>query len=201
MCEPTTIAAGVSIGMTVIGGLMSAQGSQAEGEAAAQRGRYNRQIAVNNAIVARHNARRAGEVGREQVADIAEKGRFLAGRQLTALAANGVVVDSGSGLDLSADLRRQTLRNIGRKRTEITERQAGFAAQAADLEQQGFLSEIEGSNAAAAANRKAQTTLVSTAGTVASQWFGFHKAGVPGFLSEDPGDILFIANNQDPNLT
>lgn len=186
----------ISIGMSVVGGIMQAQGAIAEGEAAAQRGRYNRQIAINNAIIARHNARRAGEVGREQVTDIAEKGRFLSGRQLVALAANGVVVDSGSGLDLQADLRRQTLRNIGRKRTEITERQAGFISQAADFEQRGFLSEIEGSNAAAAANRQAATTLISTAGTVARQWFGFHQEGVPGF-GDEVGDILFIGNDEE----
>ena len=201
MCEVTTALAAVSLGTTLIGGVMEAQGQIAEGEALAARGRYNRTVLRNAAITARHNARRAGEVGREQVTDIAERGRFLSGRQLTALAANGVVVDSGSGLDLQADMNRQIRRNISRKRQETVDRQGGFITQAADLEQQGVLAEITGSNAAAAANRRAQSTLINTGTTVASKWFDFSKEGVFDLGgSDDIGDIL-ILNNQDPALT
>ena len=190
MCEPTTILAGVSLGTTLIGGVMEAQGQIAEGQAAAAQGRYNRTVLRNAAITARHNARRAGERGREQVTDIAERGRFLSGRQLTALAANGVVVDSGSGLDLQADMNRQIRRNIARSRQETVDRQAGFITEAADLEQRGVLAEITGSNAAAAANRRAQSTLINTGTTVASKWFGFAQEDVlnPGSI----GDILTL---------
>ncbi len=194
MCEPTTILAGVSLGTTLIGGVMEAQGQIAEGQAADARGRYNRTILRNAAITARHNARRAGERGREQVTDIAERGRFLSGRQLTALAANGVVVDSGSGLDLQADMNRQIRRNIARTRQETVDRQAGFITEAADLEQRGVLAEIGGSNAAAAANRRAQSTLINTGTTVASKWYGFAQEDVLNpFGSSDPGDILTLA--------
>ncbi len=195
MCEPTTVLAAVSLGTTLIGGVVEAQGQIAEGEALAARGRYNRTILRNAAITARHNARRAGEAGREQVTDIAERGRFLSGRQLTALAANGVVVDSGSGLDLQADMNRQIRRNISRKRQEIVDRQGGFITQAADLEQQGVLAEITGSNAAAAANRRAQSTLINTGTTVASKWFDFNREGV--FDRDDPGDILTLADDPE----
>ena len=201
MCEPTTIIAGVGLATTLVGGVMEAQGQIAEGQAAAATGRYNRQVLRNAAITARHNARRAGERGREQVTDIAERGRFLSGRQLTALAANGVVVDSGSGLDLQADMNRQIRRNIARTRQETVDRQAGFITEAADLEQRGVLAEIGGSNAAAAANRRAQSTLINTGTTVASKWYGFSKEGVfDTGGGDDIGDIL-ILNNQDPSLT
>ncbi len=201
MCEPTTIIAGIGLATTLIGGVMEAEGQRAEGEAAAARGRYNRTILQNAAITARHNARRAGERGREQVTDIAERGRCLSGRQRTALAANGVVVDSGSGLDLQADMNRQIRRNIARTRQETVDRQAGFITEAADLEQRGVLAEIGGSNAAAAANRRAQSTLINTGTTVASKWYGFAKEDVLNpFGGDDIGDIL-ILNNQDPELT
>ena len=193
MCEPMTIMAGISLGTSLIGGIAEANAQQAAGQAKDQLGQYNRQVMRNAAITARHNARRAGERGREQVTDIAEKGRFLSGRQLTALAANGVVVNSGSGLDMSRDLDRQTRRNIDRTRQATIDRQAGFIGQAADFEQRGFLAELTGANAAAAANRQAQATLVNTGTTVASKWFGFSQEGVFDFGGTDPGDILTLA--------
>ena len=177
MCEPMTIMMGVSLAMTAVGGLQAANAQQAAGQAKDQLGQYNRQVMRNAAITARHNARRAGERGKEQVTDIVEKGRFLSGRQLTALAANGVVVDSGSGLDMSRDLDRQIRRNVARTRQATTDRQAGFINQAGGFEQKGFLAELTGANSAAAANRQAQTTLVNTGASVASKWYGFSKEG------------------------
>ena len=195
------ILAGISLGTSLIGGIAEANAQQAAGQAKDQLGQYNRQVLRNAAVTARHNARRAGERGREQVTDIAEKARFLSGRQLTALAANGVVVDSGSGIDLSRDLDRQARRNVARTRQATTDRQAGFVSQAADLEQRGFLAEVTGANAAAAANRQAQSTLVNTGTTVASKWFGFAKEGVFDTGAADQGDILTLASaDDDENL-
>ncbi len=167
----------VSTGMSLLGGLQQAQGQRAAGEAAAQSGAYNRQMAINSAIIARRQAGRIGESGREQVSDIAEEGRFLSGRALTAMAANGVVVGDGSALDLTEDIAGRTRRNIERTRQGTVDRQAGQIAQAGDLEQQGYLAEVGGANAQAAGEIQSRTTLLNTGAQVAGNWYTFAKLG------------------------
>ena len=164
-----------STGLSLIGGLQAAAGQRAEGDAAAEAGRFNRVAAQNAALVARRNAARAGEVGRERVADLAEEGRFVTGRALTQMAANGVVVGDGSALDLTEDIAARTRRNVARTRQETGERQAGFIAQAGDIEQRGFLDEAEGLNARRASRVRARTTLLNTGASVASSWYGYAK--------------------------
>lgn len=192
MCEPTTILMGVGMGLQVVGGLQAASAAKAEGEAKRQAGVFNRQSLKNAAIVARANAGRAGERGREKVTDIAEQGLRLSGRQLTSLAANGVVVNDGSGIDLQADLARTVRRNIARTRQQTVDEQAGLIAQAGDLEQQGFIAELTGVQDAVAGQRRAQTLITQTTGRVASQWYQNSLEG-----TSDTGviaDILFLGN-------
>ncbi len=200
MCEPMTIMAGVSMGMTLIGGLNKAEGERQAGRAAAQAGTYNRQVLQNQAIVARHNARRAGESTREAVGDLAEEGRALSGRQLVALAANGIVVNDGSALDLVADANDRTRRNIARRRQAGVDKQAGFISQAGDLEQKGLIAEIGGVNAQKAANIQATSTLLNTGGKVAGQWYDFSKEGVFDSAQKDPGDLLIVWDTADNNF-
>ena len=64
LMSPMTIMAGVGLGMSVIGGMQAANAAEAEGKAAQQAGRFNRQVNRNAAIVALANARRAAERGR-----------------------------------------------------------------------------------------------------------------------------------------
>ena len=192
MCEPTTIMMGVGMGLQVVGGLQAASAAKAEGEAKRQAGVFNRQSLQNAAIIARANAGRAGERGRERVGDIAEQGLRLSGRQLTSLAANGVVVNDGSGIDLRNDLLRSIRRNISRTRQQTVDEQAGFISQADDLEQQGFISELTGTQGAVAGQRRAQTLITQTTGRVASQWYQNSLEG-----TSDTGtiaDILFLGN-------
>lgn len=177
MCEPTTIIMGISLGASLLGGLSAAEGQKAEGDAAAASGRFNRIAAQNAALVARQNAGRAGEIGAERVADLAEEGRFVTGRALTQLAANGVVVGDGSALDLTEDIAARTRRNVARTRQETVERQTGFIAQAGDLETRGLLDEAEGLNALRASRVRARTTLLNTGANVASSWYDYSKIG------------------------
>ncbi len=160
MCAPVPILA-ISTGISVIGGLSEASAQKSSG-------RFNRIAAQNAALVARQNAGRAGEVGRERVADLAEEGAQVKGRATTQLAANGVVIGDGSALDLTADIDTRTRRNISRTRQDTVRRQAGFIAQAGDLEQQGFLAEASGNNAARAA-------LLNTGLRVAGGWYDYSK--------------------------
>lgn len=192
MCEPTTIMMGVGLGMQVLGGLQASDAAAQEGVAQRDVGRFNRQTLQNNAIVARANARRAGERGRERVTDIAEQGRRLSGRQLTQLAANGVVVNDGSGIDLAEDLARSVRRSVSRTRQQTGEEQAAFLAQATDLERQGFIAELTGQQGAVAGSRRAQTLITETTGRVAGQWYENSQEG-----TSDTGaiaDILFLGN-------
>ena len=174
MGDPVTMMI-ISTGLSVAGGMSQAAGQRAEGDAAAASGRYNRVAAQNAALVARQNAGRAGEIGRERVSDLGEEGRLVTGRAITQLAANGVVVGDGSALDLTEDIAARTRRNIARTRQETVNRQAGFISQAGDLEAQGQMAEIEGINAQRASRTRARTTLLNTGSQVASSWYGYSK--------------------------
>ena len=126
MCDP--VSAGIAIGLTVAGGVMSAQAqkksgsagrSAAQGQAMASisAGQANQQALFAKAEVAAYQAETADfnkEIAGRLSKDALTRGRLeeqksrigtqqLIGKQKVALAASGVVVDQDSALDLTKD--------------------------------------------------------------------------------------------------
>lgn len=132
MCEPTTIALGASAVIGLAGAAYSASETS-------KAGKFNQQVAENNAALARDQAQVAQAMGDRESQQQTWRTRALLGQQRAAIASSGVDAGVGTPLDilgesaLFGEVDQQTIRLN-------TARQAwGFNAQAADIQNQGRL--------------------------------------------------------------
>ena len=182
MCSPA-----IGIGLSVIQGVVGMIGQQQQGAAEQSQQNYQAHIARNNSIIAQNN-----QITAQQFADDArlrgdaEKEAFSAkvrraqGSQKVALAANGVLVDSGSALDLveeTGDLGRLDALNIRasaeREALNFESQASNFGAQSIQSEAQSQLHVMAGQNARQKANFASFGSLLGAAGSVAGKWSAF----------------------------
>lgn len=167
----------VSILSTVLGTAFSAFGAIQQGRAAAAQAEYQAAVGRNNAILAQRAADDARLRGEEAARRKAVESRQLIGRQRAVLAANGVLVDQGSALDLTSDAAE-----IG-KLDELTirsnaEREAlGYEAQGSNFSASAQLNQIRADNAQSSAMGSAFGTVLTGATSVASKWYQYKKEG------------------------
>jgi hypothetical protein len=91
--------------LPAIGAVASAGGALYQGIAGSQAASYQAQVEKNNAAIADQNAQRAIAAGQQQTAQQSLKNAAQFGAIKTAMAANGVDVNSGSAVDLQASQR------------------------------------------------------------------------------------------------
>lgn len=167
----------LSIVGSVLGTVMSAVGQMQQGKAAAAQAEYQAAVGRNNAILAQRAADDARLRGDEAARRKAVEVKQLAGRQRAVLAANGVLVDQGSALDITSDTAE-----IG-KLDELTirsnaEREAlGFEAQGMNFNASAGLNQMRADNATSSGIGSAFGTVLGGAGTVASKWYQFKNEG------------------------
>lgn len=158
MCDPVSI----GIALTVASTAMAAK-------SASDQGKYQQKIANNNAIAAEYQAEGAIEKGDLE----AKQARLRAGQEQgsarTALAANGLDVDFGSGVDLQGDILA-----AGEQDAQMSKHNAelsawGFRNQASNSRAQGSLAKSSGNNQAA-------SSLLTGASSVAGKWGDYKKA-------------------------
>ena len=161
----------------VLSTAFSVVGQMQQGKAAAAQAEYQAAVGRNNEILARRAADDARLRGDEAARRKAVETKQLAGRQRAVLAANGVLVDQGSALDITSDTAE-----IG-KLDELTirsnaEREAlGFEAQGMNFNASANLNQMRADNASSSATAGAFGTILSGAGSVASKWYQYKKEG------------------------
>ena len=101
-----TIAA-ASLALSAIGTGASIYGQMQQGQAASAQANYKAAVDRNNAILASRAAADARAQGEVAAAKQAQQNAQLVGRQRATLAGNGVVVDTGSALDLTTETKGQ----------------------------------------------------------------------------------------------
>lgn len=179
VAAPAAVAA-ISLAATLAGSAMSAIGQIQQGRAAAASANYQAAIGRNNQILAQRAAADARARGVEDERRLAEQGRKLIGRQRAVLAANGVVVDEGSALDITSD----TAQAVKLDRMTIlsnAEREAlGYEAQGMNFQAESELASLRARNARSSATGAAAGTLFAGATSVASKWYQFDREGVFG---------------------
>lgn len=177
----------ISILSTVLGTAFSAYGAMQQGKAAAAQAEYQAAVGRNNAILATRAADDARLRGEEAARRRAVETRQLSGRQRAVLAANGVLVDQGSALDLTSDTAE-----IG-KLDELTirsnaEREAlGYEAQGMNFNASAQLNDMRADNARSSAMGSAFGTVLTGATSVASKWYQYRKEGWDPFGSGGGG--------------
>ena len=232
MCEPTTLAV-ISIGATALSTVNQMQGQAAAGKAAQANAEYQAQIAENNRVIALRNqeiqkrnieasqrnqklayeaaqeaeaagedALRRGDISAEQARR--EKNRLI-GRQRAVMAANGVLVDDGTALDIIGDtaeigkldeltikanagreykdyrLRSDSLRaegaNFGLEAENFATTAANYGTEAGSFSQTAAAQRASGAYAVSAARHQQVGTALSGIGSVATKWYGFYGKG------------------------
>lgn len=107
MCEPTTIIMGASLVLSAIGVGVQAYGQKKEQEAANKAAEYNASMYERNAQIAQMQKTDALERGKVAEKQFRLKISKLQGEQRADFGASGVVVDTGSPLDIALDTAEQ----------------------------------------------------------------------------------------------
>ena len=140
MCDPATAAIAASAGVQAKAAYNSVKAANIAAE-------YNAKIMENNAALAREKANINKEKGEEQARRHRLKISKLKGTQRSAFASSGVVVDSGSALDVLLDtVQTEQLDAIDIKRNASIEVWQSKAS-AQNFEQQANLSRLKRRNA------------------------------------------------------
>ena len=166
-----------SMAMSVVQGVMSFQEQRQQADDAEAEANYRSQVDVENAKRAEYLAEDAEKRGKTEQRKEEIRTQLAMGALRAGVAANGVVVDEGSSMDMLVDeagagkLRElETKNNADREAQDFRIRSDQFTSNAA-------LTQVAGTNKANAARSKATGTLLSTAGSVASKWYKFSTAG------------------------
>jgi len=152
LSPPMAIAMGLSAGAGVMGAASSYQ-----------QGQVQKQVARNNATMAEYAAQDAQRRGEEDAAAISRKAAGLKGTQRALMAARGLDLGVGTAAEIQdqTDFFGET--DAATARFNASRDAWAYRAQGQDMMQQGKW-------AARNANAQAFSTLLGTAGSVASKW-------------------------------
>lgn len=143
-------------GAAVVGGYMNYQAGQAQAE-------NERQNAKHNQAMMAIKEREAKRIGENEAGKIRLKGEKIKGAQKAALAASGVVVNSGSALDIERETDALTMDDIDTTKTNAALEAWGFKTQ-------GTNAILQGNFNASAAENQGKASLISSVGSAASSY-------------------------------
>lgn len=172
MCEPTTIAYGVSALLMVAGGVQTARAQKAAGE-------YQAQVDEQNAKIGRQQADQARQIGNMEEERQMRRVRAAVATQRAAQAANGLDINSGTALDLQAETAGFGAADALNIRANAIRQAWGFEV--------GAVNDINSASAARAGGRNAATgTMLTTGAQVASMYAGSNGFGLGGGGTKQP---------------
>ena len=157
----------------VAGAGVSYMGAQTQGQAASNAATYNAEVNANNqqmADAAAVTAQQQGAVDQQQKANQED---VLIGQQKAGLAANGIDVGSGTAVDLLADTKaagefdQLTITNNAARTAQ------GFENQGINYQNQAVVNEQESAAALQGGELKADSALITGAGSVANSWYNY----------------------------
>lgn len=168
----------VSLGATVAGGVASAAG--AAGQASSQAAMYNYQAGISqqNQAIAKQNEQYALISGEANAAQSGMASRFRAGQIVTAQGASGFEVGSGTNVDVQ---KGQAL-IAGTEQTTIRSNTAkaayDFDIGAVQAGEQASAYSASAVNAQTAGGINVASSILGTAGSVASKWTQGQQTGI-----------------------
>lgn len=193
MADPVTLSA-LSIASSAGGGVLSAFGAKAEGQANRQMYDYQAQVARINAQIDRQNAeweRTKGELEAQQYG-------MKAGQQFASIrgvqAASGLDVNSGSAADVQRSQRTITAMDNATIRANATKAAYNWDVKAVMDENQANVYNIAGANAEKAGNMKALSSIIGSVSSVSSKWMVGSQSGIIG--AGGTGGIKLFDENQ-----
>lgn len=177
----STVAAGAGVastGLSLIGGLMQAQGQEDEGAARAQTALYRSQIASNNATIEQQNRTYALQRGEILADEQRVRTRGVLGAQRAAMGASGADLSGGSTGDVLA-----STAETGELDALMIMHNAAMQARDSELrganyQREAGLEIMSARNARRAGSRQATASLIGTAASVSDRWARYRSSGV-----------------------
>lgn len=184
MAAPLAIGASLA---TIGGGLLGAAGAEKGGTAQLEQNYYQAGVAKLNSSIALQNADYALNQGEQQAEIRGLQGGQQLGQIIAAQSSSGLAIGQGS----NEAVYKGEQKVIGMDTTQIRSNAAKTAydydVQSTQFEQQATLYEMAGTNAAAAGEIKAESSLIGAAGAVSSQWLQGSQVGLTNSVGSSIG--------------
>ena len=164
----------------VLGAGVSAFGQMQAGQARAAEASYQAQVARNNEIIAGRNATYAIQSGEAAAERQGLQNRETLGRIVTAEAANGVDVNSGSNVDVRSSEREVGMENVDATRHKALMQAYGYNVQGLGFESQARLNDAAAANATATLPLTIGSSLLQSASALGTKYTQFNQQGAFG---------------------
>lgn len=170
MCDPRTF----SIGAQVLGSVLGAGGAYEQSSANKQALAIQSAVAAQNAQIARQQAAIALQIGQTEEQNQRLRTGQVLGAQRAAMAANGVDLGEGSPNDVLTTTKYVGERDSLAIRDNAARQAWGYQVQATNADNNALL--FQHSSDAIDPTLSAATSLLGSAGQVASSWYSLSKA-------------------------
>lgn len=179
MGSPTTLGT-IAVGGSALGGLTSALGGIAGGQAQSQMYNYQAAVARINAQVAQQNSELAFQTGEAEAQKYGISSGQQRGQIVAAQASSGLDVNSGSAKQTVQS--QQYLSSIDQAQIRSTAAKTAYnyTVQATQDINQATLDKSAGANALTAGYINAGSSILSGAGSVAAKWLQGSQMGLWG---------------------
>ena len=177
MADPATLGA-VSIGSSLIGGIMGGVGKKQEAEAQSQMYAYQAKVAQINADLDKQNADFAINKGEQQAVIAGLSGAQELAKIKVGQAASGFDINTGSAAEVQASQRQITGMNMDQIRANASKVAYDYNVKSVEDLNQAGLDTFASINASQAGDIAMAASLVSTAGSVSSKWLSGQQSGI-----------------------
>lgn len=194
--DPATMGA-VSIGSSLLSGALSGAGAATSASASADSFRFKAGIASMNATIAKQNAAYALSTGEIKAGNYGMRAsQEIAGTKVTQ-AGSGLDVNSGTGVAV-----RQSQQDVAKFdqdtiRADATRTSYGYETKAASDTAEAQMDTRAASNAEAAGKLGILSSIIGTAGSVASKWT---QGNTTGMFSSKAGSIGSFSDGGNDGL-
>ena len=179
MANPVSMAA-IGGASTVASGIIGAVGAQSQGRAQANMYQYQAGVARVNATVAKQDSDYAREAGEVEATNAGMRTRAEVGATRAGMAAGNVDINSGSGKRVVASETAIGQENEATIRANAAKRAYGFDVKAAGDTATAGAMDVAATTSREAGDINAISTIIGTAGSVASKWSQYGQAFGPG---------------------
>lgn len=177
---PFSLAQRINMSSAFASGIMGAGGQLQQGNALQRQSVFRAAQLQQNAEIMRRQASEIESAAAVAIQQRSESTEQLVGMQIAQTAGAGIVVNQDTALDeVARSYRDGTLDKLTLAKN--AERQAQAARiQASQFDDSATLTIAAGDDAKKASRMSALTTLIGTAGSVASKWYSFNKYNTEG---------------------
>lgn len=175
MAPPALTAA--SMGISAIGGLMSAGAASKSAAASSQMGMFQAGIAIQNAKIAEQNAQYASMEGEQSAAKYGMGAAQRQGEIITAQSGSGLSVRSGSNKDVQDSNMVVSSMDMAQIRQNAAKTAFDYKTQAGAYSMQAVGDLMGAQNSAAAGKTNVMTSIIGGASSVADKWLQASKVG------------------------